>query len=125
MYRWHEISQNALKQSDRIKVTEIDHPVPFDDLISRLGHDPALKIILYEGERGKDLKSLLKCSSSGANKIICIVGPEGGFSEREIDSAVKAGFVSTSIGNRILRAETTAIVAVALLQYELGDLSIR
>ena len=122
--RWREIAQSALKQSDRTKVTGIYHPVSFDDLIESFKHYSALKIILYEGEKGQDLKTMLREGTQESKKIIGIVGPEGGFSEKEVKCAVKAGFVSTSIGNRILRAETAAIIVVALFQYELGDLSV-
>jgi 16S rRNA (uracil1498-N3)-methyltransferase len=53
-----------------------------------------------------------------------MVGPEGGFTEREVTAARRAGFVPVSLGRRILRAETAAITLVAILQYEWGDLSL-
>ena len=57
-----------------------------------------------------------------ACKIEILVGPEGGWSEQEIIGAKEAGFHSISIGPRILRTETAAISAVALIQYLCGDL---
>jgi len=54
-----------------------------------------------------------------------MVGPEGGFTEREVKEAGEAGFLPVSLGHRILRAETAAITLVAILQYEWGDLSLR
>jgi 16S rRNA (uracil1498-N3)-methyltransferase len=51
-----------------------------------------------------------------------MVGPEGGFAEREVKEAYHAGFVSVSLGRRILRAETAAISMVVIIQYEWGDL---
>ena len=53
-----------------------------------------------------------------------IVGPEGGFSIKEIAIAKKAGFTPVSLGNRTLRSETAAITMVAIIQYEWGDLSL-
>ena len=54
--------------------------------------------------------------------LTVVVGPEGGFSPRELDWARHEGFVSVGLGKRILRTETAAIAAIAILQYELGDL---
>jgi 16S rRNA (uracil1498-N3)-methyltransferase len=61
----------------------------------------------------------------GVMKFIGVVGPEGGFSEQEVRAAEKAGFVSVSLGQRVLRAETAAVAIVAIVQYEWGDLSLR
>ena len=53
-----------------------------------------------------------------------LIGPEGGFSPDELVEAKAAGFQSVSLGRRVLRTETAAIVAISLLQYELGDLGL-
>jgi 16S rRNA (uracil1498-N3)-methyltransferase len=82
-----------------------------------------LKVILWEDEGSKDLKGLLK-SSSSIGTFIGIVGPEGGFAREEIEIARDAGFIPASLGNRVLRSETAAITMVAIVQYELGDLSL-
>jgi 16S rRNA (uracil1498-N3)-methyltransferase len=52
------------------------------------------------------------------------VGPEGGFVREEIEIAGNEGYIPVSLGNRILRSETAAITMVAIVQYELGDLSL-
>jgi 16S rRNA (uracil1498-N3)-methyltransferase len=52
-----------------------------------------------------------------------MVGPEGGFTEEEVRLAKEEGFIPVKLGQRILRTETAAIAMVAILQYELGDLS--
>jgi 16S rRNA (uracil1498-N3)-methyltransferase len=51
-----------------------------------------------------------------------MVGPEGGLTGREIETAKAAGFIPVKLGQRILRTETAAMALVAILQYELGDL---
>jgi len=51
-----------------------------------------------------------------------MVGPEGGFTPEEVTKAQRAGFIPVSMGERILRAETAALVLVAIVQYEWGDL---
>lgn len=118
--RWEEIALNAAKQSDMRMVPKIDIPVQFNSMITRFDKNNALKIILYEGESDCDMKRLLKGSSF--NKIIGLVGPEGGFSIEEVESAKKADFVPVSMGKRILRAETAAVIIMAIVQYESGDL---
>jgi 16S rRNA (uracil1498-N3)-methyltransferase len=55
-------------------------------------------------------------------KILILIGPEGGFSKNEIESAKEKGFLSYSLGPRILRAETASISACTLVQHILGDI---
>ncbi len=123
MRHWREIAQNSAKQSDRGIPAKIEHPSSFRELMSKWEGEDALKVVLWEEENSKDLKSLLRPSSSVKN-FIGMVGPEGGFTKEEIETAGKAGFVSVSLGNRMLRSETAAITIVAIVQYELGDLNL-
>ena len=55
--------------------------------------------------------------------VITIIGPEGGFSTDEVRQAVESGYEPVTMGSRILRSETAAITAVAILQHELGNLA--
>lgn len=121
--RWREIAQSAAKQSDRMKPAEIGPLLTFRELLEQWTREDVKKFILWEDETTRDLKSLLR-SRPPAKQIVGIVGPEGGFSAQEIEAAGEAGFISASLGHRVLRAETAAITLVALLQYEWGDLSI-
>ena len=54
--------------------------------------------------------------------IYFIIGPEGGFAKEEVSFAEKKGFIVTSLGKRILKAETAAISAITLIQFLLGDM---
>jgi len=119
--RWQEIAQGAATQSDRIKPAEIYLPVPFREVTDRYQNDDAMKVILWEREESTDLKRLLRAHPSFA-RFIGMVGPEGGFKNTEIEMAGKAGFIPVSVGRRILRAETAALILVAIVQYEWGDL---
>jgi 16S rRNA (uracil1498-N3)-methyltransferase len=58
----------------------------------------------------------------GCRSLMICIGPEGGFTKEEAHMAQSRGFLLTSMGNRILRAETAAIAATALVQYVWGDL---
>jgi 16S rRNA (uracil1498-N3)-methyltransferase len=118
---WREIAQSAAKQSDRIKPAEIGPLSAFTELLERWTREDVAKIILWEDESTRDLKSLLR-SWLPVKRIVGMVGPEGGFSSQEVRAAGEAGFVSASLGHRVLRAETAAITVVTLFQYEGGDL---
>ncbi len=124
MRHWHEIAISSAKQCGRGIPVSIDSPVSFRDVMGKWRGEDVLKVVLWEEEESKGLKSILETSPPAAN-FVGIIGPEGGFSGEEIDAARDAGFVSVSLGNRILRAETAAITTVAIVQYELGDLNLR
>lgn len=119
---WQEIAQSAAKQSDRAMPAEIGPLHSFNEMLAALSKESALKIILWEQEGIRHLKDLLR-SNPPAARVLAMVGPEGGFAEREVEEAGEAGFVSVSLGRRILRAETAAISLVTIVQYEWGDLS--
>lgn len=121
---WLEISRNAAKQSGRQKPAEIGRPVDFEEFLPASGGPKAFKIILWEGEKTMDLKGLIR-SSLPMKEVVGLIGPEGGFTDREIASALAAGFTPVSLGPCILRAETAGIVLAAIMQYEWGDLGIR
>jgi len=122
MDHWREITRNSAKQCDRMIPATIGSPLSFHELINRLEGEDALKVILWEKERARDLKGLFRASSP-VDKVMGIVGPEGGFSQKEVLFAEAAGFIPVSLGNRVLRSETAAIIMTAIVQYEWGDLS--
>jgi len=122
---WRKIALNAAKQADRRDLMEVGNP--FFSLRQATEHwqnEMALKVILWEQEDSKDLKGLL-AANPGTKRFIGLVGPEGGFAPEEIDLARRAGFIPVSMGKRILRAETAAMILIAIVQYEWGDLSLR
>ena len=120
--RWREITRSSAKQSDKGVPAEIDLPSSFIALMEKHGASDSFKVILWEGEAGRDLKGLLKTAS--VKSFTGIVGPEGGFTPDEIGLAQDAGFIPVSLGKRILRSETAAITMVAIIQYEFGDLGL-
>lgn len=123
--RWHKIAEEASRQSGRVTVPLIHGVIPFDVLFSGASqYTPYFKrskgIFFWEKE-GIPLKeigdSVKECTS-----LVIAVGPEGGFTEKEARLAESVGFLTVSLGNRILRAETAAIAAVSLAQFLFGDL---
>ena len=79
--------------------------------------------MLWEDEENVDIKRLLT-SMSSVPHVFAIVGPEGGFTLKEINLAREAGFHIVSLGNRVLRAETAAMSLLSIIQYEWGDLNL-
>ena len=116
--RWEIIARESLKQCRRSRVPEISKPLSFKELLKKsASHD--LKIAFWEKSTQR-LDTLEKKSPD--NKVLILIGPEGGFSEKEISLSKKNGFSSYSLGPRILRAETASISSCALIQHILGDI---
>ena len=121
--RWRKIALEAAIQSGLPFRPEVEKPAAFSEVVAGFGRfDRAL--LFYEGERGRNVRSHF--SERDARKAsagdLLIIGPEGGFSGEEVSEAVEAGASSLSLGPQIMRVETAAVVAVALWQYELGNM---
>ena len=88
-----------------------------------------MKGFIFWEEGGGSLKEAVHkiCTSTidrvAVSPIHILIGPEGGFTKEEITTAEKRGLIVTTLGKRILRAETAAISAITLVQFLLGDLS--
>jgi len=117
-HRWQHIAIKAVQQSRRARVPFVAECRPFQEVLENLAED-GLKVLLWE-KGGENLKNVLR--RHPAQKIYAMVGPEGGFTEKEVKSAKGKGFVPVKLGQRILRTETAAVSLIAILQYELGDL---
>ncbi len=118
-HRWQEIAVKAVQQSRRARVARVEVYRSFKEALKSCGGE-SLKILFYEKE-GENLKNVLRRYPS--KKIFAMVGPEGGFTEKEVKLAKDEGFVLVKLGQRILRTETASITLVGILQYELGDLT--
>ena len=119
--RWEKIAKEALKQCKRGRIMEIGKTVSFGEVLN-LGESYDLKVVFWESEF-RSLNVEVPKPSRQINKIFAMLGPEGGFTSREIESARDQGFVTAALGPRILRAETATIAASVLLQYVFGDMS--
>ena len=116
--RFEEIAYASAKQSKRGLVPIVNPVCTFEQLKEKIGDN--YSIIAYEVE-GKRLKTVL--SEFKGDRINIIVGPEGGFSEAEVEEICEAGAIKVNLGNRILRTETAAIALTAMVQYEIGDIN--
>ncbi|HKP86242.1 MAG TPA: 16S rRNA (uracil(1498)-N(3))-methyltransferase [Blastocatellia bacterium] len=119
--RWRRISLEALKQSGRRRLTEIKPPVTFKDFLESQGGGSS--VLLVFSERGGDSITKALAGSVDKKRVAAMVGPEGGWGDDELKLAADCGARAVTLGPRILRTETAAIVAIALIQHALGDLS--
>ncbi|MFN8533194.1 MAG: RsmE family RNA methyltransferase [Dehalococcoidia bacterium] len=115
--RWARIIQEAAEQARRGRLPRL-HPAV--DFKTALKQAQGLTLIPWEGEESRGLRSVL--TGRSIFSVNLFIGPEGGFREDEIALAVEHGAVPVSLGPRILRAETAALVAASAILYELGDL---
>ncbi len=118
-HRWERIAIGASKQCGRGVVPKIEPLQDYSDMLRTAASD-ALRLILWERE-GTKLKEILERAKE-RKKIFFVIGPEGGFSEGEVDEAKGAGFIPVTLGRRILRAETASLCFLSILQYEQGDM---
>jgi 16S rRNA (uracil1498-N3)-methyltransferase len=110
--RWKKIVIEAAKQSKRYHLPAIEEPVRF---ASALELSAPTKIVFAE-RGGGPLKSALAGSPA-----LFLIGPEGGWTDAEVESARRHGFHPVGLGDGILRSETAAIVGAALIRYELFE----
>jgi len=119
--RWNKIVKESLKQCRRTTLPEISETLTFEEVMS-YGRSCDLMIIFYENESAS-LNSIISSSPQPLpQKILLIMGPEGGFSDQEIANAKADGCRVAGLGPRILRAETATLAACTLFQYLFGDM---
>jgi 16S rRNA (uracil1498-N3)-methyltransferase len=113
--RWHQIAAAAAKQCGRSVIPDVADPIELAAVLLQ----PAARRLLLAEQGGGDL---LRVDAAAAPSMQLIVGAEGGFTDGELAAAGAAGCTPVDLGPRILRAETAAITAVALVQARWGDL---
>jgi 16S rRNA (uracil1498-N3)-methyltransferase len=121
MQRWQKIARESLKQCRRSVLPQISTPVSFADVLA-YGRSCDLKILFWEEETRSLDRTEVSDSADPDQRILIVLGPEGGFTEQEVDQARQHGFTVSGLGPRILRAETATIAACTLMQHLFGDL---
>jgi len=110
MSRWKRVAIAAVKQAERSVVPNITDVVSFEEFL-QTSISFTVRFIAYEKQREGMIEEIL--SRKKATKILAVIGPEGGFEEREIKAAVDRGFVPVTLGTTKLRTETAGIVALS------------
>lgn len=118
MARWRQIAKSAAEQSGRLRIPEIREPERLAALAPGLSAD-AVALFLH-AESAISLSSVLgECPGPPAG-VVLFVGPEGGWSPAEVSVARSANLRPVTLGPRILRTETAALVAVSQILYHFG-----
>lgn len=118
--RWRKIALSAAKQCGRTLLPEILPVCEYREAISARAAD-GLKLFFWEREGGQTLRQV-QSAEPRAESATVVIGPEGGFAEEEAEMARARGYTIVCLGPRILRAETAALAALALVQHLWGDL---
>ena len=111
---WQRVAVAAVEQCGRNRVPQVLAPVPFQSWIAP-GSADAMRWMLAPGA------APLASQARPGGPVELLVGPEGGFSERENDLALSAGFLALSLGPRVLRTETAPLAALATINALWGD----
>lgn len=120
--RWRRIILEAAEQSGRGRLPELAEPQQFPAAVSEAAASNQIALIAWEKSTGKDIASALRDLSPLTHAGL-FIGPEGGYDPEEITLAQAEGLVPVTLGSRILRTETAALVGPALVLHELGDMA--
>jgi 16S rRNA (uracil1498-N3)-methyltransferase len=111
--RWRRIALQAAEQSRRTTPPEIAAPMKLSDAVTLTG---SLRIVLSESQQQLQVRDAIESQSAEREEdTILAVGPEGGWTTDELQGFQQAGWISASLGTTILRAETAAIAATAII----------
>jgi 16S rRNA (uracil1498-N3)-methyltransferase len=113
--RWERLSKAASQQSGRPDIMPIAVPMKLKDAFA-MQKDSGISVIPWESESSVSLQAVLNSVSAGRDKFLInvFIGPEGGFSHKEIELASSFGIKPVTLGKRILRVETAGLAASIL-----------
>lgn len=120
--RWQDIARESCKQCRRNIIPEVKSVMDFSQLWREI--DGRTSIMLYENEKDLSLKAYLRerAQHLAGQEIFLLVGPEGGFSPQEAETARNYHCTTVTLGPRILRTETAGLAAASIILYELEEL---
>jgi 16S rRNA (uracil1498-N3)-methyltransferase len=117
--RWTRIVEEAARQCGRSDVPTVESPAPLADAVSRL--PPGALLVLDEEERALSLGAALDVLPPGV-PVALVIGPEGGLTRDEVARLVEAGAHPVTLGRLVLRTETAALAALAIIRHREGAL---
>jgi 16S rRNA (uracil1498-N3)-methyltransferase len=121
--RWRRIAVSAAEQAMRVQIPVVERIQTIEEFL-RSTSDDALKLVFTVGA-DPDPPATLRQRYADTRRVVAVIGPEGGLNPEETELARECGFKTVGLGPRVLRAETAAIVAVAVCQHLWGDLGRR
>jgi len=111
--RWNTITKEASEQSKRLSIPKVNKPHTIKELLA-LDYD--YKILCSVNEVSKSIKTVLS-NIKESDRILVVIGPEGGFTKEEENKLIEGGFVSVSLGDRVLRTETASLFVLSIINY--------
>ncbi len=121
--RWQKIVREAARCSRSPQVATIEPVLSFGDMLASAMPDTR-KLIFWEEEDQQNIRDVLNDQRfERVVRYFIVVGPEGGLSRDEVAQARESGFISVSLGKRILKVETAAAAILSIIQYEKGIFS--
>ncbi|GAC1619697.1 MAG: 16S rRNA (uracil(1498)-N(3))-methyltransferase [Candidatus Elarobacter sp.] len=119
--RWRRIAKSAAQQSGRVRVPDVAEVHDWDALLATFGRYSRV-YVPWELADPAPLRDVFDPELAGATSVLVVVGPEGGFSAEEVERARGAGARTISLGRRILRTETAALVVLSAILYASREL---
>ncbi len=116
--RWERIVREAAEQCGRARVPRLSRVHTWQEALEKVAYHP-LCVLAHPSPEAMPLRAVL--DEEPAGEVGVFVGPEGGFDEEEVEAAMRRGCRLVSLGPRVLRAETAAIVLTTLILHHWGD----
>jgi 16S rRNA (uracil1498-N3)-methyltransferase len=113
--RWQKVAEEAAKQSKRGMIPHVSLPIPFQQAVRECSSD--LKLLFWEEEKELSLHEVMHSQVSPPKSIAMLIGPEGGLDNSEIELARQHGWLSLTLGSRIMRTETAGMAVLAAIMY--------
>jgi 16S rRNA (uracil1498-N3)-methyltransferase len=119
--RWQRLAKTAAQQCGRSVIPTVAAIASWDELLATFpSYDRVY--IPWELADVQPLRATFEADAPHIASALFVIGPEGGFSSHEVERAIAAGAVAISLGTRILRTETVALVVLAAFAYARGEL---
>lgn len=118
--RWQRIAAAAARQCGRRTLLDVQPPMALGDFCTGYRTAP-MKLVCWEEEHCHGIRQVL-ARHTDQSPIVALIGPEGGLTGQEVEMARTHGFTTVSLGPRLLRTETAAIVLTCIVRYSLGEL---
>ena len=119
--RWRRIAKSAAQQSGRVRIPDVTGVHDWDELLVTFPQYDRV-YVPWELADPAPLREIFERDLPGASSALIVIGPEGGFAAAEIERARSAGASAISLGRRILRTETAALVVLSAALYARGEL---
>lgn len=119
--RWQRIVDEAARQCGRADVPKVAPPAPLEDAVRALPGAPAV-LVLDEAEHAVSLSHAFLALGDARRPVALVVGPEGGLAREEVAALAALGATPVTLGRLVLRTETAALAAVAVLRHLDGEL---